>query len=166
MTRDAKQRLLDGVQFSQCLKRDMSRVNKSSVKSKLLEVSSLLVLGLVVGMALWTIARDWSELLAVGGWFAILGRFMVVFATVTLLVLLALLGIGVVIAPMLLLLLATNALGEKGYANGGLVDQLRTVINPQKLGSTLVRAANPIWKTLWWTWWYLSRRTRSPSRSD
>ncbi len=142
----------------------MSRLSKTPLTLKLRESASLVLLALVIGTALWTVARDWSELIAAGGWFAVFGRFLVVTATLTLLAVVLLIGVGLFVAPVLLMLTLSNALGEKGYAYREMVGRLLGGLQPRRLGRLLIRAADPLWKTLWWAWWfagtYLKRSRR------
>ena len=117
-------------------------------------ISRLLLWG-IFALAAWTVVRDWSYLMEAGGWFALLGQFMAVTWTLLFLVVLVLLGIVLLFLPLLIYFGVSEhqANEELSLARAAhlLVQGLR------RLGRLTLRVANPIWKALWWTWWFLRR---------
>jgi len=111
-----------------------------------------LVLGGGVVLAALTVARDGAELAATGGWFAVLGQFLAVLATLAVLGLLAALAVALALLPLLLYFgLADPERHERLTLTGALVAGTRA------LGATSFAAANRVWKLSWWTCWWLGQ---------
>ncbi len=110
-----------------------------------------LVLGGIVLCALWVVVRDGATLAAVGGWYAVLGQFLAVAATLALLVLLGTLALALLALPVLFVLrLATD---DRGAAMS------RQTVS-RGLAGTALRLADPVWKAAWWGCWHLARILR------
>jgi hypothetical protein len=124
-------------------------------------IGGSLVLGGIVLCALWAVARDGAALLAVGGWYAVLGQFLAVAATMTLLIVLGALVVAVLSLPVLFVLRLTTD-------DGGFVMSRLTVSRlalaaagaPRGLADTALRLADRVWKAAWWGCWHAARILR------
>ena len=105
---------------------------------------SLMVPGSVLALALAVVLGDLSHLLEEGGWYAVLGQFMAVATT------LIMIAIGGVLVVTLLALLFVFCFG--------IYQELRRPNEPLAPRARFYRAANSVWKTAWWCWWYLTGR--------
>lgn len=95
----------------------------------------------ILAASFWTIARDWTLLMASGGWFAALGQFFAVFCTLTLMAM----GLALVVGLLCLPLLIYYTVACSGP------------MEERSLGAWLLRFADPVWKLVWWTGWGLHR---------
>ena len=88
----------------------------------------------IVVVSAWTVVRDWSMLIEHGGLFAVFGQFLAVVCTLSLAVMLILLGLGLLFLPVLVY----YAVAEP------------QLIEERTLSQWTLKAANPVWKVLWW----------------
>lgn len=116
----------------------------------------VLLLGIAVGSTL----SNWSFLVEVGGWFALLGHFMAVAATLVFLYVCGALALALLVMPLILLF----SLREDDFL--ALAEASRTTRSPRAVlatcaavaGRSLLAVADPLWKALWWCWWFLRGR--------
>ena len=110
------------------------------------EKLTISVLAILVTIALWTVVRDWSYLLGVGGWFALLGRFLAVLATLVVFVVLFVLGCSILALPVLVYFAVADPASHQ-------------TLRPERaLRSGVYSVVNPLWKACWWAWWLVFRR--------
>ena len=67
------------------------------------ETLPVIVLGAVVGVALWSCLSDLAYLLEAGGWYAVLGRFVLVSVTLSFVVVAGAAVLAMIAAPVLVL---------------------------------------------------------------
>ena len=107
---------------------------------------------LLVAVALASTAADWRHLAESGGWFAMLGHFLMVSATLVLLFLAGVLALALAALPFILLFCRNEddffALAEASRA--GLPAMARWIIV-----RPLLAIIDPVWKALWWSWWFI-----------
>ena len=101
-------------------------------------------------VAFWSVLREWSYLMETGGWFAVLGQLMAVISTLVMLFLLGALCLAVVCLPVLLFF---------GIGAPDKIERLTWNSFAQAFGRRCLLIANPVWKTLWWTWWFVNQVT-------
>ncbi len=83
-----------------------------------------------------------------GGWFAVFGQLMAVISTLIMLFLLVVLCLALVCLPVLLFF-AISAPDD--------IERLTWRSFGDALGRRTLQIANPVWKTLWWTWWLVNQ---------
>ena len=103
---------------------------------------------LLLAIALASTVADWRQLVEAGGWFALLGRFMMITATLVLLYLAGVLALCLAALPLIFLFGRNEdsvfALAEASRA--GLLTTARR---------SLLAMLNPPWRAVWWCWWYV-----------
>ena len=132
---------------------------KLSIRMKLLGAFGL-VLALLIAVALASTAADWRHLVETGGWFALLGHFLMVAATLVMLFLAGVLALALAALPLILLFgrneddfFAFTEASRARHSIRALAGVMRRII-----ARALLAAAEPIWKALWWGWWFLLGR--------
>lgn len=122
----------------------------------------VIVLGAIGGIAIWATANGWSSLLDEGGWYALLGQFLAVAATLAFLFVACVLRLTLLALPLLLLF----GLSDQGRAPGGVArrpaDAFRTGVSG--LARAAYAIANALWKTAWWGWWFVGGIVRPVNR--
>ncbi len=115
---------------------------------------------LLLAIALASTVGDWDALVESGGWFAPLGHFFMVAATLVLLYIAGVLALGLAALPLILLFARNEddffALAEASRA-GHSLSALLAVLRKIMVRSILA-LVNPLWKATWWCWWYLRGR--------
>lgn len=111
----------------------------------------------LLAIALVSTAADWRYLVETGGWFALLGNFMMVAATLVLLFLAGVLALCLAALPFIYLFwrneddfFALAAASRAGQSPRALLAVMRRIMVRR-----LIAVANPIWKALWWSWWFI-----------
>lgn len=125
---------------------------------------------LLLGIALGSTLNEWSYLIEAGGWFAILGHFMAVAATLVMLFICGVLALSILVLPLILLF----SLSEDDLR--ALTSASREMRSPRAVlgtclglaGRAMLAVADPIWKGVWWCWWLLFGQSgrRSEKRSS
>ena len=112
---------------------------------------------LLVAVALVSTAADWRYLVEAGGWFAVLGHFLMVASTLVLIFLAGLLALALAALPFILLFCRNQddffALAEASQARHStraLLAVMRRII-----ARSLIAVIDPLWKALWWSWWFV-----------
>lgn len=85
-----------------------------------------------------------------GGLFAVFGQLMAVISTLVVLFLMGALCLAVVCLPVLLFF---------GIGAPEKIERLTWSSVGYGVGRRCLLIANPVWKTLWWTWWFISQLT-------
>lgn len=124
------------------------------------DLIAIFVLGVLVGTAVSSTLENWSLLVETGGWFAVLGHFLAVAATLAMIVVAAALALALLALPILVYYAVTEP-GARDLAT--LADRVRSPLRLRRaaaaaLGRAALALAEPVWKALWWGWWYLSGR--------
>ena len=115
---------------------------------------------LLLGIALGSTLNEWAYLVETGGWYAVLGHFMAVAATLVILYICGVLALSILVLPLILL----YSLNEDDFEAFAAAN--RTVRSPRAVlatcvgvaGRALLAVADPAWKGLWWCWWLLRGR--------
>ncbi len=114
----------------------------------------------LLAVALASTVADWRTLTETGGGLALLGHFLMVAATLLLLYLAGVLALCLAVLPFIFLFCRNEddffALAEASGAGHGphaLLGVLRWIIV-----RSMLAIADPIWKALWWCWWFLGGR--------
>ena len=114
----------------------------------------------LLAIALASTVGDWDALVESGGWFALLGNFLMVASTLVLLYIAGVLALGLAALPIILLFCRNEddffALAEAsraGHSLSALLAVLRRI-----MARSILALVNPLWKAAWWCWWYLRGR--------
>ena len=129
---------------------------------ELVSFAPVLLLGIAVGSTL----SNWSFLVEAGGWFALLGHFVAVAATLVFLYVCGVLALSLLVMPLILLF----SLREDDFL--ALAEASRTRRSPRAVlvtcaavaGRAVLAVADPLWKALWWCWWFLLGRAEADTR--
>lgn len=123
---------------------------------KLTEAISMVALATLVGVTVWTVARDWVYLTSIGGWFAVLGQLLAVFATLIMVVIVVTLAAALLALPFILCSLAVTRT-DTPQTLPAIVRTITGIARRQvcSLGRKLFAVVNYGWKILWWGQWYL-----------
>jgi hypothetical protein len=124
----------------------------------------VLLLGIAVGSTL----SNWSFLVDSGGWFALLGHFIAVAATLVFVYICGVLALALLAMPLIVLF----SLREDNFL--ALAKPSRTRPSPRAVLATCVAAArravlavaDPPWKALWWCWWFLRGRAAAETAAN
>ncbi len=124
----------------------------------------VLLLGIAVGSTL----SNWSFLVEAGGWFALLGHFVAVSATLVFLYICGVLALSLLVMPLILLF----SLREDDFL--ALAEASRTKRSPRAVlaacagvaGRAVLAVADPPWKALWWCWWFLRGRAAADTAAN
>ena len=115
----------------------------------------------LLAIALASTVADWDALVESGGWFALLGNFFMVAATLVLLYIAGVLALGLAALPIILLFCRNQddffALAEASRA-GQLPRALLAVLRGI-IARSILALVNPPWKAAWWCWWFLRGRS-------
>ena len=122
----------------------------------------VLLLGIAVGSTL----SNWSFLVGEGGWYALLGHFIAVAATLVFLYVCGALALALLAMPLIVLF----SLREDDF----LAEASRPRPSPRAMLATSVvaarravlAAAEPPWKALWWCWWLLRGRAAADTAAN
>jgi hypothetical protein len=121
---------------------------------------------LLLGIALGSTLSNWGYLVDVGGWFALVGHFVVIAATLVFIYICGVLALSIVVAPIVILFSMRD---DDSFA---LTKAMNALGNPRVLLAACRRVvmaiADPLWKALWWCWWFVSGRDAAEEapRSD
>lgn len=102
---------------------------------------------LLLAIALASTAADWRLLVETGGWFALLGHFMMVAATLVLLFLAGVLALCLAALPLVLLF----GLNEDSFFALAEARRAGPLATARRF---MLAMLNPPWRALWWCWWY------------
>ncbi len=124
----------------------------------------VLLLGIAVGSTL----SNWSFLVEAGGWFALLGHFVAVAATLVFLYICGVLALSLLVMPLIVLF----SLREDDFL--ALAEASRTTRSPRAVlgtcagvaGRAVLAVADPLWKALWWCWWFLRGRAAADTAAN
>lgn len=123
---------------------------------------------LLLGIALGSTLNNWSYLSEVGGWFALLGHFVSVAATLVMIYIAGVLVVAVLAAPIIILFSMQD---DDSFA---LTRAMHALASPRTLLATcrrsiaraLMAVAEPVWKALWWCWWFVSSRDAADTTAN
>ncbi|MFP6744771.1 MAG: hypothetical protein VCB77_06235 [Alphaproteobacteria bacterium] len=123
---------------------------------------------LLLGIALGSTLNNWSYLSEVGGWFALLGHFMAVAATLVMIYIAGVLVLAVLAAPVIILFSMHD---DDSFA---LTKAMHALASPRTLLATCRRSiaralmvvAEPLWKAVWWCWWFVSGRDAADTTAN
>ena len=131
---------------------------------ELVSFAPVLLLGIAVGSTL----SNWTYLVGVGGWFALLGHFMAVAATLVFLYVCGALALALLVMPLIVLF----SLREDDFL--ALAEASRTPRSARAVlatcaavaGRAILAVADPPWQALWWCWWFLRGRAEAEAAAD
>ena len=112
---------------------------------------------LLVAVALASTAAEWRHLVESGGWFAMLGHFLMVAATLVMLFLAGVLALALAVLPVIFLFGRNEedffALTEASRAR----DSTRALFGVMRriIVRSVLAVIDPLWKALWWSWWFI-----------
>lgn len=123
---------------------------------------------LLLGIALGSTLNNWTYLTEVGGWFALLGHFMVIAASLVMVYIAGVLVVVIVAAPFIILFSMQD---DDSFA---LTKAMQALARPRALlaawrrsaGRALMAVAEPAWKALWWCWWFISGRDAADTTAN
>ena len=111
---------------------------------------------LLLGIALGSTLSNWGYLVDIGGWFALVGHFVAIAATLVFIYICGVLALSILVAPIIVLFSMRD---DDSFA---LTKAMNALGNPRVLLAACRRAimtiADPLWKALWWCWWFVSGR--------
>ena len=112
---------------------------------------------LLVAVALASTAADWRQLVEIGGWFAVLGHFLMVAATLVMLYLAGVLALAVAALPFVLLFcrneddfFALTEASRARHSTRAILGVMRRII-----ARAMLAIVDPPWRALWWSWWFI-----------
>ncbi len=118
---------------------------------------------LFVTVALVSTAADWRYLVEAGGWFAVLGHFLMVAATLVLLFLAGILVLALAALPFILLFCRNQddffALAEASRARHS--TRALLAVCRRIMVRSMLAVIDPLWKALWWCWWFIRGGNRT-----
>ncbi len=131
---------------------------------ELVSFAPVLLLGIAVGSTL----SNWSFLVEVGGWYALLGHFVAVAATLVFVYICGVLALSLLAMPLILWF----SLREDDFL--ALAEASRTRRSPRAVlatsaavaGRAVLAVADPLWKALWWCWWFLRGRAAADTAAN
>ena len=123
---------------------------------------------LLLGIAAGSTLNDWAYLVETGGWYAVLGHFMAVAATLVILFICGVLALSILVLPLIVLF----SLNEDDL--DALATASRKARSPRAVlatclgvaGRALLAVADPLWKGLWWCWWLVAGRHRADGGTE
>ncbi len=108
-----------------------------------------------ISVTIWAVAGDWQHLSTVGGWFAVLGQFLAVSATLAMLCLLSALCVALLCLPLLLYFSLANPASHERLTPAAALSLSTKALSTaaRRTSRWLLRFLNFLWKCVWWTWW-------------
>ena len=123
---------------------------------------------LLLGIALGSTLSNWSFLVEAGGWFALLGHFIAVAATLVFLYICGVLALAILVMPLIIWFSWREddflALAEASRANRS--PRAVLVTCAAVAGRAVLAVADPLWKALWWCWWFLRGRAAAETAAN
>ena len=118
---------------------------------------------LLVAVALASTVADWRHLAEAGGWFAMVGHFLMVAATLVLLFLAGMLALALAALPFVLLFCRNEddffALAEASQARHS--TRALLAVCRRIMVRSMLAVIDPLWKALWWCWWFIRGGNRT-----
>ena len=127
------------------------------------ETLPVIVLGAAVGVALWSCLNDLAFLLDVGGWYAVLGRFVLVSVTLSFVLVVGAAVIAMIAAPVLILFAFSDPSAEFDPAHMAASLDWRDVGGMGRAARrTGWRITEAGWRAAWRCGWSVARLFRRP----
>lgn len=123
---------------------------------------------LLVGIAVGSTLSNWSFLVGEGGWYALLGHFIAVAATLVFVYILGVLALSLLAMPLIVLF----SLREDDFLAPARPSRARPsprAVLAASVGATrraVFAIAEPPWKALWWCWWFLRGRAEADTAAN
>lgn len=122
----------------------------------------MIVLCAIVGAAVWACIRDWSYLLETGGWYAVLGHFVMVTVLLSFAFMTFSAVIAMIITPVLILFAFGNRNDEFDPAWAAAFDWRSAGNLRGAAGRAAWRVADGAWRASWRCGWFVAGFFRRP----